>query len=196
MARAAQSQANSLQGTAGTTAATNQSNANAAYAPLNSFLTQELQHPQGYSQAQTTSMLSAAQGGAGGANAGITGQANLQAARTRNSGGFSSALDAAARSRGQQNASASEGIAANSANLAQQNQQAGAKGMQGLYDTDSSNALQALGVQNNAINSEVNASNSGWLQNATGILGDLSKGASGLGSMGIGFGKGQIWGSN
>lgn len=174
MARAAVGQANTLQGTAGTNAAQAGASAAGVNANLNPFLTSELQHPQGFTQQQQTSMLSAVQGGAGGANAGITGQANLQAARTRNAGGFGSALDQAARMRQQAAAGSSEGIAAQNAQLQQQNQQAGARGLQGLYGTDSGNALKALGIQDSAIGTEVGAGNSGWLQNATNLLGTIT----------------------
>lgn len=174
MARAATSQANNLQGTDSTVAAQNNASAAGVNSTLNPFLTSELTHPQGFSQQQQTSMLSAAQGGAGGATAGLTGQANLQTARTRNAGGFGTALDAAARSRQQAVAGQSENIAGQNAQLQQTQQQDAAKGLQGLYGTDSSNALNALGLQNGAINTEVNAGKSGWLQNATGILSTLN----------------------
>lgn len=184
MARAAVTQANNLQQTDATSAA--QSNASAAgvNSTLNPFLTSELLHPQGYSQQDKTSMLSAAQGGAGGATAGLTGQAALEAARTRNGGGFATALDAAARSRQQATAGASEGIAAQDANLKNSQQQSAASGLQGLFGTDSGNALKALGLQDQAIGTETDAGKSGWLQNATGILNAVSgagKSAAGLG---------------
>ena len=170
MARAAQSQANNLAGTTGTLAAQDNSAAAGITSTLNPFLTSELTHPQGFTQGQTTSMLSAAEGGSGGATGSLMGQANLDAARTRNSGGFTSALDASARSRQQSLAGTSEGIAGQSANLEQQHQQAAAQGLQGLYGAQSHNALSALGEQNSAIGNETNAGAQGWLQNATGLL--------------------------
>jgi hypothetical protein len=179
MARAAQGQANALQGTDSTNAA--QSNASAAgvNSNLNPFLTSELMHPQGFSQQDQTAMLSAAQGGAGGATAGITGQANSMAARTRNAGGFTSALDDAARSRQQAVAGQSEGIAGQNAQLKNTQQQAAAQGLQGLYNTDSGNALKALGLQDQAIGTSVDAGKSGWLQNATGLIASLGGAAAG-----------------
>lgn len=170
MARAAVGQANALQGTAGTQAAQSNGQAAGINATLNPFLTAELTHPQGFSQQDQTSMLSAAEGGAGGATSGITGQANLQAARTRNTGGFSSALDAAARSRQQAVAGQSEQIAGQNAQLKNSQQQSAAGALQGLYGTDSGNALKALGLQDQAIGTEAQAGTQGWLQNATGIL--------------------------
>lgn len=118
-------------------------------------------------------MLAAAAGGAGGATSGITGQANLQAARTRNSGGFGSALDAAARSRQQAAAGQSEQIAGQNATLKNSQQQAAASGLQGLYGTDSGNALKALGLQGDAINAETTAGSQGWLQNTTGLISSI-----------------------
>lgn len=179
MARAAQSQATNLQGTDATTAAQAQGQAQGNYSTINPFLTSELNHPQGFTQGQTTSMLSAAEGGAGGATAGVTGQANLNAARSRNGGGFSTALDAAARSRQQASAGASENIAGQNAQLQQTQQQNAASGLQGLYGANSGNALKALGLQDQAIGTEAQAGSTGWLQNATGILSSLGGAAGG-----------------
>ena len=187
MARAAVGQATNLAGTAGTTAAQANSSAAGVNSTLNPFLTSELLHPQGFSQGDTTSMLSAGQAGAGGATAGITGQANLTAARTRNAGGFGSALDAAARSRQQAAAGSSEQIAGQNAQLKNTQQQDAAQGLQGLYGTDSGNALKALGLQNEAIGTETDAGKSGWLQNATGIINAVSGAGRSAASLGLKF---------
>lgn len=187
MARAAVNQATNLAGTAGTTAAQANSSAAGVNSTLNPFLTSELQHPQGFSQADTTSMLSAGQAGAGGATAGITGQANLEAARTRNAGGFGTALDAAARSRQQAAAGSSEGIAADNAKLKSTQQQDAANGLQGLYGTDSGNALKALGLQDQAIGTEADAGKAGWLQNATGILNSITGAGKSAAALGLKF---------
>jgi hypothetical protein len=170
--------ANNLAGTAGTTAAQDQASAAGTYGTLNPFLTSELTNPQGYTQGQQTSMLSAGQAGAGGATSGITGQANLTAARTRNSGGFGSALDAAARSRQQASAGASEQIAGNNADLQQKQQQEAASGLQGLYGTNSKDALDALGLQGQALSTGVQAadeaSKNSWFSKATSLIGALN----------------------
>jgi hypothetical protein len=187
MARAAVGQANNLQQTAGTNAAQNTASAAGVNSTLNPFLTSELLHPQGYSQGDQTAMLSAGQAGTGGATAGIAGQANLQAARTRNAGGFGAALDAAARSRQQASAGSSEQIAADNANLKQKQQQEAATGLQGLYGTDSSNALKALGIQDQAIGTEADAGKSGWLQNATGILNSITGAGKSAAALGLKF---------
>lgn len=187
MARAAVNQASNLVGTAGTQAAQDNASAAGTRSTLNPFLTSELLHPQGFSQADTTSMLSAGQAGAGGATAGVTGLANLQTARTRNAGGFGTALDAAARARTQAAAGSSEGIAADNAKLKQTQQQDAASGLQGLYGTDSGNALKALGLQDQAIGTETDAGKSGWLQNSMDVIKALGGGAQGAGALGLKF---------
>jgi hypothetical protein len=193
--RAAQSQASNLQATDASNAAQNNAQAQGINSTLNPFLQRELASPQGYSQQDQTAQLAAAMAGTGGATSGVTGLANLTAARTRNAAGFGSALDAAQRMRGQQNAQASENVAANNSNLKQQQMQEGAAGLQDLFGTDSSNALKALGLQDSAINTETTAAQSGWLQNAMNIAKTVGGVAGGAGSLGVGFGKNQIWGS-
>jgi len=111
----------------------------------------------------------------------------LQAARTRNGGGFSTALDAAARSRQQAVAGQSEQIAGQDAQLKNTQQQNAAAGLQGLYGTDSSNALKALGLQDSAINTETDAGKSGWLQNATGVLNSITGAGKSAAALGLKF---------
>jgi hypothetical protein len=161
---------------------------------LTPFLTSELEHPEGYSQQDLSAMLSAASAGAGGATSGIVGKANQEAATSRNAGGFQAVLADAARQRAKAAAASSEGIAAQNADLKQQQQQSAAKGLAGLYGTDTSGMLDAAGQQANDINATINADKQGWLQNAEGVLGTLGSVASGAGRMGIGFGKGQKFG--
>lgn len=128
-------------------------------------------------------MLASDLGAAGGTSAAITGAANNAAATSRNAGGFQAVLDDAARQRAKEGAGASERVAASSADLAQQKQQGAAKELQGLYGTDTSGMLDATGQQAGDINAEVNANNSGWLQQATGVLSALGGAASGAGGL-------------
>lgn len=144
---------------------------------LTPFLTSELEHPQGFSQQDTSSMLSAAEGGAGGATAGIAGAANKMAATSRNAGGFQAVLDDAARQRTAASANASEGVAAQNAGLKQTQQQDAARGLQGMYGTDTSGMLDATGQISGDVNAEVGADKQGWLQNAEGIITTLAPGA-------------------
>lgn len=172
--RSAQAAANTAAGTAGNTAAGLNASAGAIGGTLNPFLTNETLHPQGYSQQDLTSQLAASEAGAGGAAGGLTGEAQLQAARTRNSSGFTGALDEASRQREKAAASTSEGIAANDADVKLKQQQEGAQGLQGLYGTDQDAALKSMGIQTGDINAGVEAGKSGWLQNATGVISALN----------------------
>jgi hypothetical protein len=168
--RSAMNQAKNAETTAAQTGAQLGAEAQGIGSNLTPFLTSELEHPQGYSQADTSSMLAAGLGGAGGAASGLTGVANKEAATSRNAGGFQSALADAARQRMKGAAGASEGLAATNANLKQTQQQDAARGLQGMYGTDTSGMLNATGQEAQDINAEVNASKTGWLQNAEGLV--------------------------
>lgn len=172
--RSSVSQAQGAATTAADTGAQLGSEAQGIGSTLTPFLTSELTNPQGYSQQDTSAMLSDAAAGAGGADAGIVGQANQMAARTRNAGGFQTALDSAARSRTQAAAQTAEGIGAQDATLKQTQQQDAAKGLQGMYGTDTSGMLDATGQVAPDLNAATNANNSGWLQNTTAVLNSLT----------------------
>jgi len=149
-------------------------------AGLTPFLTEEMLHPTGYGQQGLSAMTAAAEGGAGGATSGLTGQAMQRAAASRNSGGYQAALDDAARERTKAAAGASEGIAANNANLMQQQQQEGAAGLGGLYKTDTSGMLDAMGQEKGDIEAELKAQQAGpeWmntLQKGLGLVGAVGK---------------------
>lgn len=168
---------------AGYTAATTAGNVGAGYgaqaAGVNSsllpFLTRELNAPQGYTQQQTGSMLDAAEGGAGGATAGLTTEANLASARNRNSGGFSGALDEAARDKDKAMAGSSEGIAASNAGLQQQQQQSAASGLSSLEGMDQGSQLKAMGLEAPDLDAQSNLNKtSGWAAQLGPMLGDAS----------------------
>lgn len=144
-----------------------QSGASTIGSTLTPFLTEEMLHPQGYGQQGLSAMTAAAEGGAGGATSGLTGQAMQRAAASHNAGGYQAALDAAARERTKASAGASEGIAASNAGLQQEQMQEGAKGLQGLYNTDTSGMLNAMNQEHGDIDSEMNAIKTGpqWLSN-------------------------------
>ena len=163
---------------------------------LTPFLTQEMLHPTGYGQQGLSAMTAAAEGGAGGATSGLTGQAEQRAAASHNAGGYQAALDAAARSRTQAAAGASEGIAAQNANLEQQQQQEGARGLSGLYNTDTSGMLNSMNQEHSDINSEIAASEAGpgWMSTLGKGLGLAGGIAGGMTGMFPGGGAGRILG--
>ena len=152
-------------------------------AQLLPFLTRQLNNPQGYTQQQTGSMLGAAEGGAGGSTAGLTTEANLAEARDRNSGGFSGALDQAAREKDKALAGTSEGIAAKSANLAQEQQQNAATDLDRMQTTDTDAQLKAMGLVAPDVNAQSNAS-SDWFKDLSSVVGD----AGGIAKLAGGFG--------
>ena len=179
--RAGQAQANALQNTAGNTAANYGTTAANISSTLSPFLQRELNSPAGYSQPDETAMLSNALSGAGGVAGGLMTKADQRAGATGNQAGFSSNLDDIARQTAKGAAEASTGVAVKNAALKEEQQQAGAEGLRGRYGTDVGAQLNALGVQNNAINSEVNAGKSGWFQNMTALISALRGGGGGSG---------------
>jgi len=179
---------------AGYNAATTAANIGAGYgagaAGVNSqllpFLTRELNSPQGFTQQQTGSMLDAAEGGAGGSTAGLTTEANLATARNRNSGGFSGALDDAARQKDKALAGTSEGIAANNANLQQEQQQNAAKGLMGEQGMDQDAQLKAMGLEAPDLDAQSNLNKtSGWAAQLQPLLQDAGSIGKMAGQFGI-----------
>jgi hypothetical protein len=137
-------------------------------------LERDANNPQGFSPTQKNDMLVSGAEAVGGANSGITGQANLTAARTRNAGGFANALDEAARIKGRQlstNALNVSGADAKAA-LAKQAQARGELG--GLYGTDVSGQLKGMGLANEDLDTALKAGQSGWQQNAMGWINAFS----------------------
>jgi hypothetical protein len=166
-------------------------NAGGNAAQISSTLTPQLEkqatNPTGYAPQDLNNMLTASAQGAGGATSGITGQANLTAARTRNAGGFTNALDEAARVKNRQLSQNNLGVQNANANVKLGQQQDAQKALQGLYGTDTSEQLSAMGLVPGTINSTVNAGNSGWLQNTEGIMNSLGNLGKGVGDAATGL---------
>jgi hypothetical protein len=129
-----------------------------------------MEHPQGLGQEGIGAETSAALAGGGGAASGLTGGANQRAAVSHNAGGVDAALDSVARERMKAAGQASEGIQAQNENLKETQRQAGAAGLGKMYGVDTQGMLESQGQEANDINSQVNAGNSGWLQNTMNIL--------------------------
>lgn len=159
-----------------------------------------LNNTSGYTPEQTNEMTTASNQSLGGAVAGAVGQGNLQAARTRNSGGYATALDDAVRQAGRQQSQNVLGIHEDSAKLSAQQQEMSDQmksqereqalsGMEGLYGQNINELMQMMGLGPQAINSEVNAGNSGWLQNTIGLVNALGNVGQGVGSAATGISK-------
>lgn len=172
-------------GDAGNTAAGFGANASTVNSQLLPFLTRELNNPQGYTQQQTGSMLNQAEAGAGGATAGLNTEANLATARNRNSGGFSGALDEAARDKAKALSSTSSGIAANDANLQQQHQQNAATGLSNMYGTDTGAQLKAMGLQDEDLKTAASTYGTGnWVSDLEGLSKGIGAGTKIAGQIG------------
>lgn len=137
--------------TANALSSASNTNANNVYSTLAPTLTHEATSPAGFAPSDLTAMHTAATDSLGGSTAGITGQANLTAARTRNAGAFQPALSEAGRDASRKDAEAAVTIQAQNAMQREKNRQAGIQGLQGLYGTLDKSTLDALGIGNQAI---------------------------------------------
>jgi len=132
----------------------------------------EINNPTGYTAGAQNKMLTAAEAGGGGATSSLAGKVGLDALRTRNSGGTSALLDSIARAKAGAGAGASERVAADSSKLGEAKKQTALGGVQGMYGTDLSQQMKAMGLVpedinagTNAVNAQTTAGKSGWAQN-------------------------------
>jgi hypothetical protein len=125
---------------------------------VNSFLTPQLENeaanPQGYSPQQLAYMNTASQQSEGGSTAGITGQANLEAARTRNAGDFQGAIGSGSRAAQRDLSSKALQVQTGQAQLQQQQRQQALSALQGLYGTDIGSSLGFLNSSDTALADE------------------------------------------
>jgi hypothetical protein len=148
-------------------------------------LTADVTHPTGLSAGQKSNYLTGAAETAGGVNAGLTGEANLATARTRNAGGLAPALDEAARIKQRQLATGTQQVNNIDTQLANQKRAQALQQLQGLYGTDTSNQLRAMGLQGQDLSDQLAAGRQGWLQNTEGVIDTLSGAAKGAGALGV-----------
>lgn len=128
-------------------------------------LERDVTNAPGFNPTDVNAMLVAGEQGAGGAASGVTGQAGLEAARTRNSGATSSVLDQAMRRKGQILSQNALDVQGQNAKLKQSQRSQALSGLEGMYGTDVGAQLKSMGLIAPDINSEVNAGKSGWAQN-------------------------------
>lgn len=170
-----QKQATTNSNTAGAAAGGYGASAASDSAEVTPFLNQELKAKHSLDPNQINELLTSAGAGTGGATGSIVGQADLEAARTRNASGFTKTLDEAARDKAKAAAGMSEGVAAQDVMGAKQLNQEGAAGLQGLYGTNVNAQLKAMGQQNEDEDTALKAGQQGWLQNATSVADTMSK---------------------
>lgn len=190
--RSAQAQAKGNKTTADTTASGFGAEASGIGGAVIPGLEREASNPQGFAPTDVNNMLVAGGEAAGGANAGITGEANLEAARTRNAGGFASSLDEAARIKGRQLATNALDVSGRQAMEKEKQRQFAQTQLSDLMKSDRANQLRAMGLSDEAIAQELAASNTGWLQKTEGVLNTLSgMGRAATGAYADLYGKGK-----
>ena len=141
------------------------STANTIGSSLIPGLIRQSQNPQGLTATQLNNATTASGEAAGGANANATSTGGLQALRTKTAGGFGAALDEAARNKGRTLATNAQNLQLTNAKLGLQRQQEAQQQLQGLYGTDTSNQLKAMGLQSQDLQDQLAANRQGWLQN-------------------------------
>jgi hypothetical protein len=174
MARGEEQQGKQAVNQANTTAGDFGSQASAIGGPLVPQLQKQATNPTGFTPTQQNNMLVAGEQGAGGANAGIVGQAGLAAARTHDNGALSSVLDSAARAKTQQLSQNALGVANQNANLQVKQQADAQKELAGLYGTDVGAQLKAQQLVPEDLTAEEKAGQQGWLQNTTDVINTLT----------------------
>ena len=149
------------------------SQASNVYGSLEPTLQAEAAHPMGFTPQAKAAMNTAGQQSAGGSAAGAIGQGRLYAARTHNAGGAKAAIGEGVRNAGQNLSNTAVGTEVANANLQNQQQQAGLRGLQGLYGTELGEGENALGLSNQALGVANNAKPSFWQQMAQQAGGDV-----------------------
>lgn len=170
IANAAGNQAGANEGTAGEL----ESGAQQIGSSIIPGLEQQAKGGQGLTPVQKNNALVSGSQAIGGVNSGITGDANLAAARTRNAGGFAPALDEAARIKGREQSTNALGVSAEDTAIANQKQAQAQRELAGLYGTDTSGALTAMNLSDQALRTQLQANNQGWYQKGLAGLNTLA----------------------
>lgn len=147
-------------------------NANSLYSNLAPTLTSQAAHPAGFSPTDEAAFETGAMDTAGGTQSAAVGQGNLEAARTRNAGGFGQAVSDASRGAGETLSRGLLGVRGANASLKEHQHDTALSGLQGLYGTNVGGANSALGNVAANVNADTNAENASWnaFNNITGAI--------------------------
>lgn len=168
--RAEENMAKSATTTAGQTAAQLGGEAGGELATLSPFYAREMTAKHAFDPTQINELLTSAGAGTGATTGAMQSSLERQNATTGNAAGATKSLQELARDRMKANAGTSEGVAAQDVLGAQQLRQEGAAGESGLYGENLKGQLDAMGQQSQDINAATEASKTGWLQNAEGLV--------------------------
>lgn len=129
---------------------------------VGNFVTPQLEgdvtNPKGFTPQQKAYMDTASQQSLGGSVAGVTGQANLEAARTRNKGGFQGAIASGSRAAQRQLSQNAVGVEVEQAKLQQQQRQQALEALSKMYGVDLAAAGNYMNTSDQALNYENEAS--------------------------------------
>lgn len=138
--------------------------------------------PPGFSPVDLSTMQSRAQEAANATAAANEEQAKLRALRSRNPAGIQSSQDAITQAASRAQGNSIQGIQSENAQLKERQRQEAFGGLTGLYDTNVSGMLRAMGLVPEDLNTQLQAGKSGWLQNTLAVadtLGSMGKNATG-----------------
>lgn len=180
--RAAQSAAKQLKGNAGGEAAQSGAMAQNTESTLNPFFQREMGAQHLFTPGQSDELLTAAGANTGAVAGAEQGALERNAASTNNPTALTKNLQELARQRMKGNAGAAETVAGQDVMGAKQLNQEGAAGEGHLFDVNTDANLKAMGLENQALNTELEAGKSGWLQNMNAVISTLTggKGLSGM----------------
>lgn len=153
MGKGANAQLLNNAGTANTRGGQTFNQASSLYGFLDPALASDVTNPQGYGT-DLPAINTASQQSLGGSTAGITGEGNLEAARTRNVGGFQAGAGTAARTNAKQLSQNALQVQERNAMLKQAQRDSALSALQRLYGIDQATAAQYLGLSNSALNAE------------------------------------------
>src|SRR4029077_44133 len=140
-------------------------------------LESEATNPQGFTPQQKAYMNTASEQSLGGSTAGVTGEANLESARTRNAGGFQGAIGSGSRTAMKQLSQNAVGIESEQAKLQQAQKQQALESLQKLYGVDEATALGYLGQSDTALADENKSHpNMEGIDTAANLISSLNKG--------------------
>jgi len=137
-------------------------------------LERESTNPEGFTPQEVNDQLVAGGEAVGGANSGVTGEAALESARTRNAGGFANALDEASRIKSRQLARNALDVSGENARLKEQKRMFAQSKLSDIMQSDRANQLRAMGLSDEAIAQELAAGRQGWLQNTEGVINTIT----------------------
>lgn len=128
-------------------------------------LRREATSPTGFMPEDVNAMLVAGEQGAGGATGALAGEANLSAARSRNTGALSGTLDELARTKTRQLSENALNMQGRNAQEKMRQKSEGLHGLESVYGTDVGAQLKEQGLVPEDIDAMLKANQSGWGKN-------------------------------